>query len=366
MIKVLNVLGAVSKGGIEKLLENLYEYIDSSVIESDIAYHGFIKGYKGDECLNSFKKYKVPSYYTLNAFQYRNWWKNFIKEHHYDIVHVHYLDSCFLYLDLFKKTGAKAVIHSHNTRCSHPDIGIYISELNSFWARFKADYGFACSKEAGVYKFGKKFALSGKMKVLPNGCDLKIFNYNEKRREDARRKLGVYRNFVIGHIGRFVYQKNHEFLIDVFSEVHRINKNAVLFLIGDGEEKKNILIKVQEKKLSSSVYFLGLRDDVADLMNAMDVFVFPSRFEGLGNVLVEAQATGLKIISSDAIQDEADVHAGLLKKLSLNLSAKEWANEIIDSRTENRKNGAIAVKKAGFDIEDVAKDLQEFYVRISK
>lgn len=366
MIKILNVLGLVTKGGVEKLLENLYANMNSDIIKGDIAHHGFKSGYRGDECLQGFDKYLVPSYYTFNAFAYRRWWKRFIKEHHYDIVHVHYLDSAFLYLDLFKKEGTIVVLHSHNTRRNPPNLALYISEAQAYWARFMADYAFACSQQASIDRLGKDLTFSGKTKILKNGCDTSRFYYSAESRKQIREALGISNAFVLGHIGRFNYQKNHEFLIEIFEKVRVQESSSVLLLIGEGEERHRIEKIVEEKGLTSSVRFLGLRDDIPDLLNAMDVFILPSHFEGLPLVLIEAQATGLLCFCSpEAAQKEADIKVGLLKIIPLNIGAAEWADRIIKERNYERKDQKSAIKREGFDIKEEALALQDFYLRVT-
>ncbi len=366
MIKVLNVVGTITKGGTEKVIENIYGNIDSTKITAYIAYHEYGNGYKGDECLIGFEKYKVPPYYMLNAISYRNWWKDFLKKHHFDIIHVHYLDSAFLYLDLFQKDGAKTILHSHNTRRNPPTIGFYISIFNSFWARSKTDYAFACSKQAAVDFLGKKLANSSKTYIIKNGCNLSRFNYTPATREHKRKELNIANKLVLGNIGRFSYQKNHDFLIKVFYELHKKVPASTLLLIGDGEGQQDIKKLVCQLNLNSSVLFLGIRDDIPDLLNAMDIFVFPSHYEGLGIVLIEAQATGLKIFASDTIQSEADMGMGLLQKLSLQKKPRQWADKIIEGKEYIREDGSATVKENGYDIKDVSKWIENFLFDILK
>lgn len=354
MIRVLNVLGTITKGGTEKVIENIYNNIDSSKVVAYIAYHKLEEGYNGDECLTKFQKFKIPLYNMVNALSYRKWWIDFLETHHFDIVHIHYRDSAFLYLDLFHKMGAKSIIHCHNTRRKPQTIGNYISRFNSFFSRFGTDYVLACSKQAAIETVGKKRANSPTTHILHNGCDLSLFNYNPSIREKKRKELNISDKLVLGHIGRFSYQKNHEFLIKVFSEVHKMIPNSVLLLIGNGNDQQNIEKQVKELNLESLVFFLGLRDDIPELLNAMDIFVFPSHFEGLGNVLIEAQATGLRIVASEAIQPEADMGIDLLKKLPLENGPKQWAECIMKEKDYIREDGSSAVKENGFDEKDIA------------
>lgn len=365
MKKVLNVVGTIANGGIEKVIENLYGNMDISLIKCEIAIHGYSKEYKDDETLAKYVKYLVPSYYTVNALSYRHWWKNFASGHHYDIIHVHYIDSSFLYVDFFKRDGSIIILHSHNTRRNPPTLGLFISELNCFFSRYKTDYAFACSKQAAIDRLGKKLALSDRTIILKNGIDLTKFYYDPILRKETRKNLGLSDSFVLGHIGRFNFQKNHSFLINVFEKVHEIDSSAKLLLIGDGEDKNNIIKIVENKNLSSSVVFLGNREDIPALLNAMDVFVFPSMFEGLGIVLIEAQATGLRIVASNHIQEEADMGAGLLSKFSLDAPIDLWVRNILEKKYCERKDCREYVKKSGYDVRNVSRWLEDFIFSIS-
>ncbi|NLZ51832.1 MAG: glycosyltransferase family 1 protein [Thermoanaerobacteraceae bacterium] len=180
----------------------------------------------------------------------------------------------------------------------------------------------------------------------------------------SRKALGLADNaFVVGHVGRFHPLKNHSFLVDVFAEIYKRNKNAVLLLIGDGERKAEIETKVQKLGLAQAVLFLGVRSDVNLLMQAMDVFVFPSRYEGLGVSLIEAQAAGLPCVISDAIPQEVGVVDYLIKRVSLEKDVIEWAEAVLGCPQQERVNTTERITQKGFSIQQTAKKLQDFYLQ---
>lgn len=219
----------------------------------------------------------------------------------------------------------------------------------------------AISEQAAKFLFPKKIVKKKSYYLFKNGIDIPKYVYNEQIRKEYREKYNLNNKFVIGHVGRFVYQKNHEFLIDVFQEIKKTKPNAVLILIGTGELEIQIRKKVKDLKLENSVIFWGITEEVNYLMQAMDCFVFPSRYEGLGMVAIEAQCSGLPTIVSDALPQEVEI-TNCLKKIGLNESANEWANQIIFfCEGYNRTDTSIYVKRAGYDINDIVKKLERLY-----
>ena len=197
---------------------------------------------------------------------------------------------------------------------------------------------------------------------MNNAIDTDLFKYNETVRKEVRHELNIGDNqLVIGHVGRFDLQKNHQFIIDIFHELHNMNKESVLILVGTGKLIDQIKEKVKELHLEDSVMFLGVRSDVNRLMQAFDAFLFPSLFEGLPVTLVEAQAAGLPILMSDSIPKDCII-TNQIKSLSLDLSAQEWALSLL-SEVKNfyRKDTSDLIKEAGFDICSNAHWLEKKY-----
>ena len=221
---------------------------------------------------------------------------------------------------------------------------------------------FMCSKPAGIWTFGSKAVDSGKVKFIKNGIETEKFVYNDQIRILKRKELGLNNKLVVGHVGRFMQQKNHTFLIDIFQELHKKQPNSVLVLVSDGKLMNEVKNKVHTYGLDDAVLFLGNRNDVNELMQAFDVFVFPSLWEGLPLTGIEAQTAGLPVFMSDVITDEVCITNNIYK-MSLKQSATEWANKIFSvTNNHKRENMKQQVIDAGFDIRTTADWLQEFYL----
>ena len=222
-----------------------------------------------------------------------------------------------------------------------------------------ATHLFACGKEAGEWMFcGANF------EILNNAIDASRYIYNEETRALMHSQLGIEKDeLVIGHVGRFCYPKNHSFLVDIFDEVSK-KIPCKLLLVGDGELRHEIEEKVKEKKLDDSVIFSGIRSDVADLMQAMDVFVFPSNYEGLPVTMVEAQAAGLPCLISDKVPIECK-KTDLVQQMPLACSSEVWAKKVLELSSILRRNTYEEIKKVDFDIQENAAKLQEFYYKVN-
>lgn len=255
------------------------------------------------------------------------------------------------------------IMHSHNSGFEQR-IGFakkVIMKMNRFLLKWGATNYFACSQLAGKWMFGEKTPFT----VIPNAIDCSKFCFDSEIRNEMRKSLHIEDKFVVGHVGRFTYQKNHGFLIDVFNEIHKINPKAVLLLIGDAvgnmsyyEKAKQ---KVQQYGLTGCVQFLGMRNDVPLLMQAMDCFVLPSRFEGLPVVGIEAQAAGLPCFFSDTITREVGL-TELAHFISLKKSDEEWAKKIARSHYTERSKFVNIVAEKGYDIHRTAKMMEDIYL----
>lgn len=221
-----------------------------------------------------------------------------------------------------------------------------------------ATHWLACGEAAAINGWGKSAVEKGKVTILPNAIDPERFRFNESARREIRAKYGIAEDdFVVGHVGRFYPQKNHEFLIDVFTELHKQRANSKLLLLGDGPLQEHIEQKVETLGLTESVIFAGLQKDPAPFYSAMDVFAFPSLWEGLGIVLLEAQYNGLPCVVSEAVPKEVEVSNGITR-VNLNTSTQEWAKVLL-SRVEKRNH--IECAKSQFDINETYPQLQTLY-----
>ncbi|MGI6114024.1 MAG: glycosyltransferase family 1 protein [Mahellales bacterium] len=364
-IRVLQVVSKMNRGGAETMIMNLYRNIDRSKVQFDFIVHSKEKCAYDDEIESlGGKIYKVPQYIGKNHIQYIKAWEDFFQMHHeYKIIHGHVRSTAVLYLRIAKKYGLTTIAHSHSTSSGVGFIAI-MKNIFQYPIRYTADYFFACSKAAGEWLYGKKVCNSSNFHIIYNAIDFKSFIFNENKRTKARKEFGVEDKLVIGHVGRFHSSKNHEFIIDIFKEVHEINEETKLLLIGDGKLRETIENKVSRLALKDSVIFAGIRTDVSYLLQAMDIYVFPSLFEGFPVTLIEAQAAGLTCIISDTITKEVCI-TPLVIQLPLSLSAKEWA-EIILKQNIQRVNTKLYFEHTEFDINNLVEKLTEFYIRISK
>ncbi|MCB2339586.1 glycosyltransferase family 1 protein [Clostridium estertheticum] len=364
LIRVLNILHSMDCGGAETMIMNYYRKIDRNKIQFDFLLTNVNHCDYEDEILElGGVIYRIPLLTKKEPWVYCKAINNFFKEHkEYKIVHSHTTSKSVIPLFYAKKNRIPVrIAHCHGSKSESGVNGIIRSALRPLLKFVTTDY-FACSKDAGIYLFGENYFNLGKINIIKNPVDSSKYVFNKEKRLKIRRLLNLDNRFVIGHVGRFHSVKNHTFLIDVFNEVHKKNSNAMLVLIGTGTEQERIKEKVKRLKLTSSVEFLGLRNDVADLLQAIDVFVFPSLYEGLGLVTIEAQATGLPCVISDTIPKEVNI-TGLVKCLNLNDSIENWARKIIESGNIERQNTQVEIIKYGYDISKNAEWLQEFYLK---
>ena len=278
-----------------------------------------------------------------------------------DIVHVHG-SSAIMSVELIaaRLAGCKVrIAHSHNTTCEHQKADKLLRPVfNGIYTE-----AFACGSEAGKWMFGKR-----DFTIIPNGRDIKKYEYNAKNRIRYRNKLRIPNDaLVIGHVGQFNAQKNHEYVIRVFEELYRDNKNAYLVLVGTGEiidEIKNIVKKSAAK---DRVIFTGLIDNVADYLSAFDVMLLPSLYEGLPMVVIEWQIAGLPCIVSDTVTKECAI-TQLVKFKSLEEGPESWARDIADiplqDRAQNKEMLINSIRKAGYDIELGAERLRNIYISL--
>lgn len=356
------------KGGVESFVWNIYTNMNLEKIEADFW------GYKKSS--EKYMKYiseRNSVFYVFNStnnvfikqFEKIINIKNIVKENKYDCVHIH-VGSAFAAFIYYcgVRLGSKNVniiLHSHssgnNGLVSKTYLGKALCTICKYLINDSRIIRLACSNEAGNWLYPTKY----KFDIIKNGIDVSKFVFNIKIRNKIREELHIENKFVIGHVGRFTREKNHEFLIDIFSEIYKQNANAVLLLIGEGELENQIKDKVHELKLDKVVIFYGTTSYVNELYQAMDCFILPSQFEGMPIVLVEAQAMALKTVCSDAVTPEAKI-TDLLDYMPLSLSAEAWARKILSYNINyERKNMSDEITAAGYDIKQTVKQLEDIY-----
>lgn len=363
-IRILHIIGIMNRGGAETMIMNLYRYINRDRIQFDFVENSAEPGAFDNEVHSlGGRIYHCPHYNVKNHFTYKKWWEEFLKEHHseYAAVHGHLGSTAAIYLRIAKKYGMYTIAHSHNT--SGYGMRDLIYQIYAYPTRFVADYFFGCSFDAGVSRYGMKICSDkGKFSVLNNAINTSNFKFNSDVRQSVRRQYGIDDKLVLGHIGRFSKQKNHDFLIDIFAQVRKKNPSTVLILIGEGELCKQVQEKVNRLNLQNSVLFMGVQENVSPYYQAMDIFLLPSLYEGLGIVAVEAQTTGLRCIISDRVSKECIVTDNQVSICSLTDSAKVWADRILEQVNYMRSDSSEQVAANGYDIKEASDWLTQFYL----
>ena len=361
-LRILHVIGAMDRGGAETMIMNLYRQIDRRKYQFDFLVHTDRKcDYDEEIYALGGRIFRVPYYVIANYFSYAGKCRKLIEEHpEWKIIHGHIASSASVYLRVARKLNRFTIAHSHKmNQLSSP--GDVIHKIMTYDNRWIADYYMACSRQAGLDRYGKKIVNSDRFQVLNNGIDAPKYCFDPKERACLREKMQIGEELVVGHVGRFVKIKNHEFLLDVFREILLIKPNAKLVLVGRGPLEATMKHKTEEMGMEKNVFFLGVCDNIPEILNMIDVFVFPSFYEGLGIAAIEAQAAGLPCVMSSTIPDEAVITADV-KKMELTEKSELWAKTIIKmAETTERKNTLEDVRKAGFDIGSSVKKLVQVY-----
>lgn len=357
-IRILHVVTYMGRGGLETMLMNYYRHIDRSLVQFDFLTHRYFRADYDDEIESiGGKIYHLPRLVPWNPAYCKALDKFFTEHMEYRIVHVHQDCLSSVVLKVAKKHGVSVrIAHSHSSS-QDKDIKYPIKLFyKKFIPRYATDL-YACGQKAGEWMFGGK-----PFHIINNAINATEYRYNAEIAEGVRQNLGISRDaLVIGHVGRFSYPKNHIFLIDIFSAVHTRNKNTYLLLVGGGDLYPKVAEKVRSLGLEKYVIFTGVRSDVPALMQAMDIFVFPSLYEGLPVTLIEAQASGLPCYVSDKVPLECK-KTELVTQISLQVPAEQWAERILATYNTERKDTYAQIVAAGFDIVENAKWLQNFYL----
>lgn len=289
--------------------------------------------------------------------------KSLLKRELYDAVHIH--SGSISALAYIAKAASEAgikkiIVHSHSTAVQSLKHSLVRTVYGCFLAKYPTDY-LACSEEAGIDKFPARI-VKNRLVIIKNGISIKKYRRDETLRKTQRKILGIPDDaFVIGHVGRFAFEKNHKFLADLFEEYHKECPESILLLVGDGELKEDITKRIKEKDIKETVVFTGNVDNVQDYYQAMDVFVFPSLYEGFSYVTLEAQAAGLPCIISTGVPDAVMIGKNIVK---VGLTDKQqWLAAIRSAREKGVTDNTEAIIAAGFDANETAKSVIEIYKR---
>lgn len=378
IIKVLQVtIGDGSFGGVASFMYSFYSHMDHEKIHCDFLYCGE-NSMQSKEDSPVLKNSKIITLHVMkpqnNGFgeyvQLIKKLKVFFKDNNYDIVHVNsaniIVNACVAYT---LNGRAYLISHSHsakNTSQNKTFKELTKNAIKNYSRKYilkKADHYFACSKAAGEKMFGLKALKSDKFKLVNNAIELSMYIYNT----DIRKTYRKTKKIVIGYVGRLAAEKNPIFSIEVFSEIYKLNQNTEFWMIGEGELLNDIRKRINTLGIEENVTLWGRRNDVANLMQAMDIVILPSLFEGLSIVAVEAQTAGLPVYASDSISEEHRV-TDLVHFLPLTFGASAWAAKIVKDMENmpKRKNMLSEMTRAGYEIGSASKWLEDFYFSVVK
>ena len=370
-IKVLFFVDRFLRGGIQTFIWNHIVNIDRTKFSIDclVLDDGATYDMENELRKKGIKIYKLEKIWPNSIKGYIEFIqasKKFFMQHHdYDILHIHSSSKAFPLAYYAKKYGVLHIIgHSHNIGFQTNNVAKKIvGDLLKIPYRMICNTYMACSMEAAQWLFGDDVAKKNKVHCIKNGIDIEKYRYNPEIRQELRKKYDLENNFVIGNVARFSKQKNHQYLIDIFYEIKKMRSNSKLLLVGCGELEEAIHDKVKELGLTDSVIFVGFCDDVYKYMQIMDCFVFPSLFEGLGIVLIEAQASGLKCFTTaSTVPREVDI-SGNVEFISLNESPNVWAKKIIKVNVGERCD-ISSLKNSEYNVKQTVDELEKVYTNI--
>lgn len=360
MIKILYVNGgSMDRGGVSTFMMNVYEKMHSEKIQIDFLVHTLSKGVRDEDILNlGGKIFRVPARGKNPLKNYRQI-KQIMLDGNYDVVHAHADAGNSTILAIAKECDIPIRIsHCHNTNYTNKSLlkKFLNEQLKKQIPRY-ATHLWACSEKAGEWLYGNH-----SFEVIPNAIDVQKFIYSPQLSKDLRKELNLENKFVIGHVGRFDYQKNHDFLLKVFAEVINEREDAHLVLIGKGELEEVIKKQANQLGILDKISFLGESSNVNKLINVFDVGVFPSLFEGFGIAVLEMQINGLPLVVSDNFPSEINLTDNI-RFLSLDETVKYWCETILE--TKGRDTGAVdKIIAKGYNLSDMVNKLTKTYERI--
>lgn len=375
MIRILFGLnGVFHRGGTEAVVLNIMKFIDKSQFQIELLVHG-----EEHECSENLiqreliaqgiKIHRVTPRHISYASNIREI-KEVLTKHQFDIVHSHMDAAGYFLLREAKKLGVKVLIaHSHSSGhhllSSRLSLKSFLHRLVLTYSKWQlrrtANFFIGCSDLAGQWLFGDKICQSDYYMLFNNAIDLDKFSFSQDKRDQYRKLFGMDEHLVLGHIGRFDENKNHEFLLRTFGMIIANQPDAMLLLIGEGPLRNRTEDLAQELGLRSNIQFLGVRFDISELMSTMDVLILPSLQEGLPVTIVEAQANGLRIVASDTISRDAVLSDDILM-LPLGLGSEAWAAEILQFAVQGqRKDNRATLRGKGYDMKANVRKLEEKY-----
>ena len=361
MKRILCILGSMDAGGAETFLMKIYRNIDRNEVQLDFCVAKKEKNFYEDEIIEmgGFLHRITPK--SKNIIKNFIDIKNIVRDNKYQYVlrvSQHSLSALELLAAKFGGAKKLAFRSSNSNNCGNK-INLLVHYLFRPFLNLISNVKIAPSMEAAKYMFGNSEIKKGKVNFIHNALEYDKYKFNSSYRETIRKRLNVNDRIVIGHVGRFNYQKNHKFILEVFEKIVKENDKYILLLIGEGELKQKIIEYARTLKIDDKIIFMGIQKDVNQYYSAMDLYLFPSLFEGMPNTVIEAQAAGLNCILSDTITKEANI-TGNIKYMDLNASIKDWKNTILSEPIEH-KDTEVCFKEKRYDIKDISDDFIKLF-----
>lgn len=362
MKRILEIVTYINSGGAEMVIYNYLSHMNREGLQFDVlALEQPFKPMLEDK----FKELGVGVYYLPTSIMKRfSAFEKLITKNHYDIIHAHSEFLCEIYMAIAAKHGVKVrIMHSHMAGGHYSLAKNLYAPIGKWIAKRTATHFFGCGIDACKSQWGERAYNQGKCCVLNNAVDLKRFVFSQEKRIEIRKDMNWEDKHVIMNVGRFMEQKNHSFLIDVYKAVHEQHPDALLVLVGEGPLMESIKQKVESLSLTDCVQFLGRRNDVPELLNAADVFFLPSLFEGLPVVSIEAQANGLPIVMSEGITRECGI-TDIASFVAFDAPLEKWIEPLMKDNRNNRSEYVQKVREKNFDLDIEADKLRSFYLNV--
>lgn len=365
--KILMVVGNTRMGGAQAFILNVLHNIDRERFHIDLAIN-FYAEHDGieDECRAlGCNIYILPYFKVYNYLSYTRAWNKFLSEHKYDIVYAHSTNSASVFLKIAKKHGCQTIAHSHSAGYR----GGKIEQLTKkFFVRNVgevSDYWFACSDKAAERLYGADYRLYKHYYDIPNAIEAKKYLFSDEIRNCIRKEIGVDDDtFLCGHVGTFSAVKNHIYLVDVFKEILAKKPNSKLVCCGAGALMDSVKEHAKELGVLDRIIFAGVVKNCNEYMMAMDVFIFPSIFEGFPVSILEAQATGLPLVMSDVITKEVDL-TRLVSRMSIKESPKHWADKVLCLQPSERSQYNEVIARSKFNMSETVKWFETLYSELA-
>ncbi len=361
-IKVLHVMNGADLGGISSVVLNYYQHIERNKLRFDLAIYNTDIGHNGKKIEELGSDIFYLPLKSKSIFRYVIKMKKILTKGDYDVIHVHQNYTSYVPLIIATFFSIKCrIAHAHTTEQPIKFKGKIKRLLSNVMTPIVSTRMLACTNDAGRAVFGQNILNNKKYQVLNNAIDIRKFKFNQNTRNRVRENLGLEDKMILGNVGNLGIEKNHQFLLKIMTELIKSKMDWHLLIIGTGELLDDLKQKAKILGIEDSIYFLGQRSDVSDLLQAMDLFVMPSSFEGFAIAALEANTSGLPVYLSDKIPNDLACFS-TTRYLSLSRGPEYWANEIVNNqRSNDRSIGYSEAKKYGYDIKDKAKELLSIY-----